>query len=80
MPKHAILVPSLSGMILAKLDMSPEEFLSTAAKMIREECIRLRLKKCQTKKPWGTMICRETTSQAKTEHHPKAIEIKKNQL
>ena len=48
-PQHAILVPSLSGLILTKPDMSLEEFLSTAVKLIREECMRLRLEKSSDK-------------------------------
>ena len=60
--QHAILVPSLLVLILEKPDMPPEEFLSIAAKMIREECIRPRLKNRRIKNPLGTMIHKETTS------------------
>ena len=68
--------PQHSCLMLEKPDMSPEEYLSTASKMIREECIRQSLENWQTKKPQGMMICRATTSQAKTEHHPKATKKK----
>ena len=40
-------------MILAKQDMSPGEFLSTAMKLIREECIKLRPEKLSDKEALG---------------------------
>ena len=71
-PQHAILVPIPSDLILAKPDMSPEEFLSTAAKLIREECIRLRLEKMSDKEASG--------NDGEDGASSKAMKIKKNRL
>ena len=48
-PQHAILIPSLSEMILERRDMTPKKFLSLDTKVIREKCIRLWLEKSQDK-------------------------------
>ena len=76
--QHAILVPSLLGLILEKPDMSPEEFLSIAAKLIREECIRLRLEKSADKESTGNNDLKGNNNSGKDRASSQGKKIERN--